>query len=172
MGLSCNSLNGSISAFLYLVMYCMITLSFFCVLINIEHIKKGYNMTYLNQLYSVFLYNKEIAFHIIIIIFVMAAIPPFSSFFAKFFIFIVSIETKLELITALLLFFTLISTFYYLNFIQQLIFFKINDLKIFYFKENILYYTFLRLNSFIFSFAFLKLTNIYDFVFIIITSCL
>lgn len=172
MGISCNSLNGYVSSLIYLFMYCLITLCFFCILINIEHIKNGSNMLYLNQLYSIILYNKEITFHLIIAIFVMAAIPPFSSFFAKFLIFIVSIEAKLEFITCLLLFLTLISTFYYLNFIQQLIFFKINEFKIFYFLENTFYIFFLRFISLAFSFSFLIITYIYEFIWIITTACL
>jgi NADH:ubiquinone oxidoreductase subunit 2 (subunit N) len=129
-------------------------------------------MIYLNQLYSVILYNKEISFHIIVIILVMAAIPPFSSFFAKFLIFIASIEVKFELITIVLLGFTLISTFYYLNFIQQLIFFKVKDLKIFIFKYNILYFYFLRLNTFLFSFSFLILSSIYEIGGFLLLFCL
>ena len=163
MGISCNSLNGTISSFIYLFMYCLITLSFFCILLNMEHIAKGLNTIYLNQLYSLILYNKEITFHTIIILFVMAAIPPFSSFFAKFFIFIVTIEAKLEFITFWLLSFSLISTFYYLNFIQQLIFFKFNNIKIFKFNENILSIIFLRSNSFIFSFIFIFLNKLHNF---------
>ena len=161
MGVACNSLNGSISALLFLLMYCSITLAFFAILLNVEHLVQKNNMTYLNQLYSLLLYNKEIAFHIILIILAMAAIPPFSSFFAKLFIFIVSIEAKLELITAIMLGFTLISTFYYLNFIQQLIFFKYNKPKLFFFNETIINIIFLRLNSFIFLFSFMILPQLY-----------
>ncbi len=172
IGLGCNSLTGSLSSLLYLGMYCFITLSFFCVLLNLNHVVKGNNITYLNQLYSILLYNKEITLHIIIIILIMAAIPPFGSFFAKFLIFIVCIEAKFEIISIIFLGFSLISTFYYLNFIQQLIFFKFKGKKLFKFNENYFYFFFLRLNSFFFTSTFFFLTPIYNSSLFILISCL
>ena len=148
IGLACNSMNGIISSLLYLSMYCLITLAFFTVILNTEHIKKKNVTTYLNQLYDLFLYHKEVSFHLILIILVMAALPPFSSFFAKLFIFSATVEAKLELVTAVLLAITLISTFYYLNFIQELIFLKFKTHKLFYFTNNNLFY--LKLNSLFF----------------------
>jgi len=172
LGLSCNSLNGAISSFIFLIMYCIITLSFFCVLLNVGHIIKGNNMIYFNQLYSLIVYNKEVSLHLIIIILVMAAIPPFSSFFAKFFIFIVSIEANLELLTIVFLGFTLISTFYYLNFIQQMVFFKFNEIKIFLFADNYLILNYLRLNSFFFLTSYLYIPYLYNQVGNILLCCL
>jgi NADH:ubiquinone oxidoreductase subunit 2 (subunit N) len=153
LGLACNSLNGSICAILFLVMYCFVTLNFFLILLNIENIITKNNMIYLNQLYSILLYNKEVTFHIILIILVMAAIPPFSSFFVKLFILMVSVEAKQEILTIIVLGLTLISTFYYLNFIQQLIFFKYKRNKLFFFNETFGNLFILRINSFIFLFS-------------------
>ena len=123
-------------------------ISFFYCYIKYGTYKKKNVKTYLNQLYSLFLYHKEVSFHLILIILVMAALPPFSSFFAKLLIFSATIEANLELITAVLLAITLISTFYYLNFIQELIFLKLKTQKLFYFTSNNLFY--LKLNSFFF----------------------
>lgn len=153
-------------------MYCLITLSFFCILLNFNHVSKGYNVIYLNQLYTIFLYNKEIAIHTIIIIFIMASLPPFGSFFAKFLIFIISIETKLEFITIIFLIFTLISTFYYLNFIQQVIFFKFKETKLFQYNENFLYFYFLRIISLFFFFNLLFLSDMYAFSCSLLLSCI
>ena len=172
LGLSCNSLNGAISSFIFLIMYCIITLSFFSILLNIEHVNKKNNMIYFNQLYSLIFYNKEISIHLIIIILVMAAIPPFSSFFAKFFIFISSIETNLELLIIFFLAFTLISTFYYLNFIQQIIFFKFNERKIFIFSENYFIRNYLRINSIFFLISYFYIPYLYETVTSIVIYCL
>lgn len=172
LGLSCNSLNGAISSFFFLIMYCLITLAFFSVILNIEHVAYKNNMIYLNQLYTLIVYNKEISLHLIIIIFVMAAIPPFSSFFAKFFIFIVSIEANLELIIIFFLGFTLVSTFYYLNFIQQMVFFKSNELKTFIFSENYLILNYLRFNSVFFLTSYLYIPYLYEIISGIALCCL
>ena len=172
IGISCNSLNGSISAFLYLLMYCFISLCFFCILLNIEHINKGNNIAYLNQLYNIICYNKEISFHLIIIILTMAAIPPLSSFFAKFFIFIICIENKLELITIILLVFSLINTFYYLNLIQQLIFLKFSNFKIYTLNRFFFHLVFLRLSCCFFICSFLILAPIYEYGCYFIIACI
>jgi NADH:ubiquinone oxidoreductase subunit 2 (subunit N) len=171
MGLACNSLNGSISSLLFLLMYCFVTLSFFTILLNIENVITKNNMVYLNQLYSILLYNKEIAFHIILIILVMAAIPPFSSFFAKLFILIVSIEAKQEFLTILVLGLTLISTFYYLNFIQQLIFFKYKRNKLFFFNETFTNLILLRINSLVFLGSVLILPALYNIGYQLVCMC-
>lgn len=172
MGLACNSINGFLSSLLYLYLYCIITLAFFCILLNIEHISKGHNITYFNQVYSILTYNKEITFHLVILLLIMAAIPPFTSFFAKFFIFIVTIEAKLELITCIILGMTLISTFYYLNFIQQLTFFKFDESKIFYYKNNIIIDMFLRVNTLFFTIGIFFIIVIYDFSFNLVLNCM
>jgi NADH:ubiquinone oxidoreductase subunit 2 (subunit N) len=102
----------------------------------------------------------------------MAAIPPFSSFLAKFFIFIVSIEANLELLIIFFLGFTLISTFYYLNFVQQMVFFKFNEIKIFLFSENNFILNYLRLNSIFFLTSYLYIPYIYEIVSGVIICCL
>lgn len=165
IGLSCNTFNGFLSSFLYLLIYCLMTLAFFCIFLNLEHIKNSYNIIYFNQIHSLFIFNKEISIHTIIIIFVMAAIPPFASFFAKLFIFSVCLEAKLEIIIFIFLFMSLISTYYYLNLIQQLIFYKLTEYKIYFFNENVILNTFLRLNSFLFLIGTFFIINIYEFSF-------
>ena len=172
IGLSCNTLNGFLSSFVYLIMYCSITLAFFCVFLNIEHIQKNCNLIYFNQLHSLFIFNKEISVHTVVIIFVMAAIPPFTSFFAKFFIFSVCVEAKLEIIVCFLLGMSLISAFYYLNLIQQLIFYKLNEYKIYFYNENLILNSFLRFNSCFFIISTLFIINIYDFLLEKIVFCI
>lgn len=171
VGLACNTINGAVSSFLYLFMYSLVTLSFFLVLLNIENINKQKNITYLNELYSLLFYNKEITFHFLFIFLIMAAIPPFSSFFSKVLIFIVSIEAKLEILTFSLLGLSLLNTFYYLNFVQQLVFFKANKTQFFIFKENLVLFTWLRLNTFFFTFSLFFITNMYNSSWFFLTSC-
>ena len=77
----------------------------------------------------------------------MASIPPFNSFFIKFFILLLALEIKVEILVGCILILSLISTFYYLNFIQQLIFFKINKTKIYLFNYNNLYLSILRIHT-------------------------
>lgn len=168
MGLACCSINGYVSALLYLIMYCLITLSFFFIILNVEHIIKKNTVIYLNQLYNLFIYNKEVTLHFILILLVMAAIPPFNSFFAKLFICMVSIEAKYEFFIVIVLAVTLISTFYYLNFIQQLLFFKYKySNKIYVFYTSTFHLIYLRINSFFFVFSCFFLHKFYLFIYYI-----
>jgi NADH-quinone oxidoreductase subunit N len=147
-GLACNSLAGNFSSFIYLIVYAIVTLNFFCLLINTEHLFYRYNMMYLNQLYGLFLYNKEISFHFLITFISMASIPPVSTFFVKFFLFTSGIEARLEFSVLIILILSLASTFYYLEFVQSFFYFKINEINLHMFTENNLVYIFLRASTF------------------------
>jgi NADH:ubiquinone oxidoreductase subunit 2 (subunit N) len=144
LGLATNTFNGIFCSFLYLSYYTLASLCFFLILLNLEHTLNKKNIIYLNQLYSVFFFNKEISAHLIGILFIMAAIPPFNSFFIKFFILLLTLEIKMESLIGIILIISLLSTFYYLNFIQQLIFYKINTAKIYLFNYNDIYLFILR----------------------------
>ncbi|MBS1736522.1 MAG: hypothetical protein JSS98_07940 [Bacteroidetes bacterium] len=146
LGITTNTFNGFFCSFLYLSYYTFASLCFFLILLNLEHIIQKKNIIYLNQLYSIFFFNKEISLHIISIILIMASLPPFNSFFLKFFILVLLIEIKMEILVIFILIISLIGTFYYLNFIQQLLFFKLNKTKIYLFNSNILYVYILRLH--------------------------
>lgn len=172
LGVATNTFNGFFCSFLYLNCYTIASLCFFLILLNLEHIKNKKNITYLNQLYSIFFFNKEISLHLISIIFIMAALPPFNSFFLKFFILILSLEIKMEILVSFILLVSLISTFYYLNFIQQLIFFKINKTKIYLFNYHIIYLFLLRLHVIILIFPFIFWSKLYIFSVIFLGSCL
>lgn len=172
LGLTTNTFNGFFCSFLYLTYYTLASLCFFLILLNLEHILNKKNIIYLNQLYSIFFFNKEISMHLICILFIMASIPPFNSFFIKFFILLLALEIKVEILVGCILILSLISTFYYLNFIQQLIFFKINKTKIYLFNYNNLYLSILRIHTCLLIVPFIFWTKLYAFSYIYINSCL
>lgn len=172
LGLTSNTMHGFFSSFLYLIFYTLASLAFFLILLNLEHILHKQNIIYLNQLYSVFFYNKEITFHLICILFIMAAFPPFNSFFIKFFILLLVLEQKMEFLIGLILIISLISVFYYLNLIQQLLFFKINKTKIYLFNTNYFFLVFLRFCIFLFLLPAVVLSKIYLFCYFFITNFL
>ncbi len=172
LGITTNTFTGFFCSFLYLTYYSLTSLCFFLILLNLEHIKNRTNILYLNQLYSIFFFNKEISIHLISIIFIMAALPPFNSFFLKFFILVLALEIKMEILVSLVLIISLISTFYYLNFIQQLIFFKLNKIKIYLFNFNMVYLLILRFNLLILMCPFIFYSKIYIFSTTFLNSCL
>ena len=102
----------------------------------------------------------------------MAAFPPFNSFFIKFFILLLVLEQKMEFLIGLILIISLISVFYYLNLIQQLLFFKINKTKIYLFNTNYFFLVFLRFCIFLFLLPAVVLSKIYLFCYFFITNFL
>lgn len=102
----------------------------------------------------------------------MAAIPPFNSFFIKFFMFLLLIEIKLEIILGGVLILSLLGSYYYLNLIQQLIFFKLNKTKIYIFNINNIYLIILRIHTLLFILPFFFFSKIYYLSFIFINNLL
>jgi len=98
LGIANNTINGSIAGFIYLLLYNLTILAFFVFLLNSNHIVSGKNICFFNQLYALFIFNREICFHLLAILFTMAAVPPFSSFFAKFYIYNVYVDNRDEAI--------------------------------------------------------------------------
>lgn len=172
LGFTTNIFNGILSSFIYLCFYTLTSFCFFLIILNLEHISHRNNIIYINQLYSILFYNKEISFHLISIIFIMAAIPPFNSFFIKFFMFLLLIEIKLEIILGGVLILSLLGSYYYLNLIQQLIFFKLNKTKIYIFNINNIYLIILRIHTLLFILPFFFFSKIYYLSFIFINNLL
>jgi len=96
LGIANNTINGSIAGFLYLMLYNLTILGFFIFLLNTSHIASGKNICFFNQLYALFIFNREICFHLLVILLTMAAVPPFSSFFAKFYIYSIYVDNREE----------------------------------------------------------------------------
>jgi len=153
LGLSCNSITGAISAMLYLLAYSFAILGFFTILLNTDHILTGSNICFFNQVHSLFFYNKEISFHLLMVVGSMAAIPPFSSFFIKFFIYTLFIDGREELPLITILIGTMLSLYYYLCFIQDFICINSEEMMLYIYEGSLALTCILRVNAFILLFG-------------------
>lgn len=173
LGLASNTTNGAIAGFVYLFLYSFTTLAFFLFLLNTRHVISGKNLTFFNQLYALFAYNRELCFSLLIILCTMAAIPPFSSFFVKFYLYNIYVDNKRELIVWIVLILTIITLYYYLAFIQQFMFLKLEDLKllfVFKSKDNLCFVLFVML--FIFTFGWILFPWLFLFFNEFVLSCI
>jgi NADH-quinone oxidoreductase subunit N len=144
---SCN-LTGLIASLIYLILYSVMSLGFFTLLLNSNHIITGRNMLYLSDLYCFCLYNIESSEHLVLIILSMAGLPPLGGFVGKLFLYFSVMEARLDLTILFSLFLSIVSVYYYLSFVRYLWFEKYKVLKLYYYKKEIILNLILRGVSF------------------------
>jgi NADH-quinone oxidoreductase subunit N len=120
LGLASCCIGGLIASVLYLFIYALMSIVFFALILNTEHIVSKKNIIYLSELYCFSLYSSKFAKYLAIVLFSMAGIPPLGGFISKLFVYIVAIDAKLDLIVFVSLFLSVVSTYYYLNFIHYI----------------------------------------------------
>ena len=120
------------------------SLAFFILILNIEHVVTKKNVIYLSEYYCFSLYNPSMAKYLAVVLFSMAGIPPLGGFICKLLVYISAIDAKLDTVVFFSLVLSLISTYYYLNFIHYIWFVKFNVLKLYYFKSDLILNFFLE----------------------------
>jgi len=148
MGVASCSLIGLVTSLIYVHLYIVMNLLFFTVFLHSEHILIKNNITYLSDLYGISMYSREGSFHLATAILSMAGLPPLGGFIGKLLIYFSAIEARLDTILIFALIISILSTYYYLNFIRYLFFEKRNELKLFYFVNNTKFLLLLRIGSF------------------------
>jgi NADH-quinone oxidoreductase subunit N len=137
LGVSTGSLSGLIASFIYLLVYVVMSILFFTLILNTEHIVTKKNIIYLSELYCFSIYSPKFAKYFAVVLFSMAGIPPMGGFVSKLLIYVVAIEAKLDFIVSFSLILSLVSTYYYLNFVHYLWFVKFNVLRLYFFRLTI-----------------------------------
>lgn len=147
-GISSCSLVGLIASIVYLFVYVVMSMVFFTIILNTEHVVTKKNVIYLSELYCFAIYSPKIAKYLAVVLFSMAGIPPLGGFIAKLCIYVVAIDARLDLAVFFSLLLSIISTYYYLNFIHYLWFVKFNILRLYFFRLDFLLSAFLDLMIF------------------------
>ncbi len=122
LGMACNTINGLISTYLYLLIYSLTTVIFFGILLNVRCLITGRNLNYLSDFSNIPMFSNFTSISLLIILFSMGGIPPLAGFFIKFYIYIEAISEGLYFFVILSLFITIISTYYYLFFLKSIFF--------------------------------------------------
>jgi NADH-quinone oxidoreductase subunit N len=133
---SCNFI-GLVSSIIYIILYSLMSIIFFTLLLNTEHLINKRSMIYLSDLYSLSLYNNANSKYLILTTLSMAGLPPLGGFFGKLFLYFSIIEARLDSLLMVSLFISVMSTYYYLSFVRYIIFEKLYNYKLYYFiKKN------------------------------------
>lgn len=178
LGLSSYSLNGLTGAFIHLFIYSFINLIFFFLVLNTNNLVFKRNALYLHELSLFRRYNPQESYFLSFSILIMAAFPPFGSFLSKVIIYVSLLEAKLDLIVFLLLFFNVISTIYYIRFVQDIFFFTESSFN--FLKSNYLFFldNFRKVLKIFFQiivlgilFLVFFLKRYYSFILFILLSC-
>ena len=119
-GLATGTNLGIQSSIIYLVIYLVMNLgAFSCIFMMKKHDIYYENI---NDLSGLSKNHPVLALSFLIILFSLAGIPPLAGFFAKFYIFVSVIESKMYALAIIGLLSTVISAFYYLKIIKIIYF--------------------------------------------------
>jgi NADH:ubiquinone oxidoreductase subunit 2 (subunit N) len=167
---SCNFL-GLIASILYIILYSIMSIIFFTILLNTEHILKKKTMIYLSDLYHFSLYNNENSKFLIITILSMGGIPPLAGFFGKLFLYFSIIESRLDILLFVTLIISILSSYYYLNFVRYILFEKYINHKLYYFIKQGKFNLILKMFSIFLLLFGLILPNLFSVITSISLSC-
>ena len=121
-GLSTGSNDGIQSSIIYITIYLVMNLAFFCCLLmlkrNDEYFETVEDLSGLSKNHPV------LSLSLLVILFSLAGIPPLAGFFAKFYVFTAVIEQSMYFLAIVGLLSTVIAAFYYLKIIKVIYFDK------------------------------------------------
>ena len=144
IGISVGSIEGIYAAFLYVVIYIVMTIATFSILLSLRKQKNLNKIKYLNDLAGLFRSNPHVALSFSVIMFSMCGIPPLAGFFSKMFIFISAINMEMYFLAIIGVMTSVVASFYYIRIIKLMFFdsvTRINNLNTIS-KENSLFLSF------------------------------
>jgi NADH-quinone oxidoreductase subunit N len=119
-GISTSTNLGYSSSITYISIYVIMNLGMFACIFSMK--KNGNYCESLSDLSGISKQHPILSISLLIILFSLAGIPPLAGFFAKFYIFIAVIESKMYTLAIIGLLSTVISAFYYLRIIKIIYF--------------------------------------------------
>ena len=123
-GIATGTISGINSTIIYLIIYLIMNLGVFACIFSMK--KKNIYFENIDDLAGLSKNRPLLSFGFLIFMFSLAGIPPLAGFFAKFYVFMAVIESKMYLLAIIGLVTTVVSAFYYLRIV-----------KIIYFDESI-----------------------------------
>ena len=119
-GILTGTIEGTKSTIIYLTIYAVMNAGMFACIFFMKRKEKYFeNIKDLSGLSKT---NPLLAVGFLIMLFSLAGIPPLAGFFAKFYIFVAVLESKLYLLAVIGLVTTVVSAFYYLRIVKIIYF--------------------------------------------------
>jgi len=122
LGISLGTLEGVYSSFLYLIIYMVNTINIWTILISLNYVEKQYKIKYISDLNFLYKINPLLAIVCALSLLSMAGIPPLAGFFAKFYIFLATLQNASYLLAFIGLLTSVVSSFYYIRIIKVMYF--------------------------------------------------
>jgi NADH-quinone oxidoreductase subunit N len=123
-GISTTTTSGYSSSIAYISVYVVMNLGIFACIFSMK--KDGKYCENLNDLSGISKHHPILSISLLIILFSLAGIPPMAGFFAKFYVFVAVIESKMYTLAIIGLLSTVVSAFYYLRIIKIIYFDEAN----------------------------------------------
>ena len=119
-GLSTGTNEGIQSSIIYISIYVVMNLGFFCCLLMLKRDGKYYETV--EDMSGLSKNHPMLSFSLLLILFSLAGIPPLAGFFAKFYVFMAVIKSEMYFLAITGLISTVIAAFYYLRIIKIIYF--------------------------------------------------
>ena len=119
-GLSVGTNQGIQNSIIYLIIYLIMNIAFFCCLFMLKRENQYFDKV--EDLSGLSKNHPLLSLCLMIILFSLAGIPPLAGFFAKFYIFTAVIEQSMYFLAIVGLLSTVIAAFYYIRLIKVMYF--------------------------------------------------
>ena len=171
LGISSCNLTGLTAAIIYLILYSVMSVSFFTILLNTQHVLTKKSMVYLSDIYCFCFYDFQSSQHLVLVVLSMAGLPPLGGFIGKLLLYFSVMEARLDFVIIFSLLLSIISVYYYLSFIRYIWFEKYKVIKLYYYKNELFIDILLKTSSFFLLFFALFLPQFFLFFFKLSLSC-
>jgi NADH-quinone oxidoreductase subunit N len=131
IAVSSGALEGIHAALIYLAVYMVISAGIWSVISCLESSFTSGRTRTLADLVTVGKSNPLLAFSIMILFFSMAGIPPLAGFYSKICVFLASINASMYVYSTLIIFVSVVSTYYYIR-VVKIVYFEKASKKNFY----------------------------------------
>jgi NADH-quinone oxidoreductase subunit N len=131
IALSSGSLEGFHASVIYIVTYMLMSVGIWSVTSCLEREHPTKRTRTLTDLAMISKSNPVLAFSTSILLFSMAGVPPLAGFYAKFCVFLASINASMYVCSIIIILASVVSTYYYIRLIKTVYFEKITT-KVFY----------------------------------------
>jgi NADH-quinone oxidoreductase subunit N len=131
IAISSGSLEGFHASVIYIITYMLMSLGIWSVTSSLENYDISKRTRTMTDFAMISRSNPLLSFSSAILLFSMAGVPPLAGFYAKFCVFLSSINASMYICSILIILASVVSTYYYIRLIKTVYFEKITT-KVFY----------------------------------------
>jgi NADH-quinone oxidoreductase subunit N len=117
-GLGSSTFLGVEFVYVYLLIYCLLSLNFFSVLLSLRRNESFFELKTINELSGLFRSNITLCVIFVLNIFSLAGIPPLSGFFGKAFVLFSAVDAGLFFTSLLFICLSVVTAFYYIRMVK------------------------------------------------------